>query len=161
MPGFLASVPGVAGTTSLAIQFPDVAFNFLGPDAGGPVNSKTFSIGRSTNIGQYEICYCPNYQSCVLDTSFTHTAGTLTVRGPTGTEFQFCTAGVACTMGPFTGLVLSSDDSIQLVATTAGTETCATTPADAATNVAQGVTLGMTLTGRGERPQADTLKAVS
>jgi hypothetical protein len=135
---------GVAGTTSLAIQFPDVNFIFLYPDSGGSASQKTFSIGRGTNIGLFEVCYCPNYQNCMLDTSFTHTSGVLTVRGPTGAEFQLCTAGVSCTLGPFTGLELSSDDSMSLVATTAGTEECGTTTRDLTTNIAQGVYLAMT-----------------
>ena len=45
---------------------------------------------------------------CDADVEFTHQAGLVDVRGPQGSEDQACTAGVICTMGAFTGHLLST-----------------------------------------------------
>jgi hypothetical protein len=135
---------GVDGTTALSLRFPEVNMYFVQPQ-GTSAAEKTLNIGKGTTEGEYLVCYCPNYQSCTFARFYTHPAGTLHVRGPTGLEPQSCKAGYQCTLGPFTGHHLSSDDYISTVATTAGDEACGTTARDAATEVAQGALMQMTL----------------
>ena len=90
--------------------------NFVYPRAGVSVNSgptqKTFALGTGSLQGVFRACYCPSYNGCDDNADFTHQAGFITVRGPTGSENQACIAGVQCTLGSFTGQTLSSDDRV-------------------------------------------------
>ena len=69
-----------------------------------------FNVGVASVEGEYEVCYCSNYDillgggvACNQDSEFTHLAGSMEVRGPTGSEDVLLKAGVAQTLGPFTG----------------------------------------------------------
>ena len=90
-----------AATTASEVEAPEVTAT------SGSASERTFVIGVATPQGTYTVCYCPTHSSCDGPEDFTHTAGTLTVRGPTGGEDDTCIAGVTCTAGPFTGESLS------------------------------------------------------
>ena len=57
------------------------------------------------------------------------------MRGTAGAQDQTCTAGVTCTIGPFTGTALSTDDALALVPSSG---TCGTSDKDSAAMIAQG-----------------------
>ena len=80
---------------------------------------------------------------CIATAAFSHSAGDLTVRGPTSGENQACTAGIVCTLGPFSGTGLTSDDQVALVPDTG---TCGVDAKDVVANIARGSFLPVTLT---------------
>ena len=86
------------------------------------------------------VCFCPSYSDCDEDSSFTLLAGVLTVRGPVEGEHQSCTAGLACALGPFSGVNLDNggSDKVAFITTAVGINECATTDKDAAITIAQG-----------------------
>jgi hypothetical protein len=92
--------------------------------------------------GIFTVCFCPTYDSlggtatCDADVEFIHAAGQLTVAGPVGNEDQQCTAGIACTLGPFAGIALASSDRVAFVRNT-GIEQCGVDARDAV-NIAGG-----------------------
>ena len=69
------------------------------------------------------------------------------VRGPVGSEDADCRAGVACTLGAYSGEALTASDRALLVATPAappsgiGVTKCADTARDLAANIARGALL--------------------
>merc|ERR1719506_3522079 len=117
--------------------------NFVDPrkqaDAGGSAVAQTFEPGTGSLQGVYRVCYCPAYDdgggtACDGDAEYTHQAGSLDIRGPVGGEDKACTAGVQCTVGPFTGQTLSSDDKVGFMVSTGA---CITSDKDASTEIAQ------------------------
>ena len=67
--------------------------------------------------GTWRICYCTAlYGGCDDFSDFLLEAGLLTVRGPDDQhQDRACSAGLACTLGPFTGQGLSTLDRISLI----------------------------------------------
>jgi hypothetical protein len=103
-------------------------------DAGGNATLQSYDAGTGSLQGRYRVCYCPNHLGCDADAEFTHQAGLVDVRGPQGSEDQACTAGVTCTMGAFTGHLLSTDDQVGFMAHSGA---CITTDKDASTEIMQ------------------------
>ena len=103
-------------------------------DAGGTATAQTFEPGTGSLQGRYRVCYCPDYLGCDADAEFTHQAGLVDVRGPQGLEDQACTAGVTCTMGAFSGHLLSTDDQVGFMPHSGA---CITHDKDASTEIMQ------------------------
>jgi sugar lactone lactonase YvrE len=70
--------------------------------------------------GMWKMCFCTAlYGGCDDAGDFISEAGILTVKGPNDLhQDQYCTAGVPCTFGPFTGQGLTSLDRLELVPAT-------------------------------------------
>jgi hypothetical protein len=79
--------------------------------------------------GIWRICFCTaSYGGCDDFADFVSEAGLLTVKGPDDQhQDQSCYAEVQCTLGPFTGQGLTTNDGIVLVP---ATESCGTAPRD-------------------------------
>ena len=110
---------------------------------GGTTTQQLFTVGVASLQGEFEVCYCTNYDylggasPCDDNVEFTHTTGSLTVRGPVGSEDQSLLAGVSQNLGPFSGQGLTTADMVALVPYPAGV--CGTAAPDAATEIGTGV----------------------
>ncbi len=62
----------------------------------------------------------PDTSACNSDNEFTSEVGSITIRGATHIGDTTCTAGVACTLGAFTGQVLRTEDQLSFVSNVPG-----------------------------------------
>ena len=69
--------------------------------------------GDTLRGGVWRMCYCAEYLACAADVAFSALLGTMTIEGPfTRDQGRTCTAGVPCTLGPWIGQDLSTDDRV-------------------------------------------------
>ena len=127
------------GTT---VRDPNIAQNaFKAVSPSLPTVSVDLVVQDLPTGNVFTICYCPTFDgdasstACDADAEFTHEAAVLTVRGTVGSEDFPATAGVAITIGPFTGQSLQSTDQILFMSTVSGTEVCGIDSKDAATEM--------------------------
>jgi hypothetical protein len=104
----------------------------------GDASQQYFQLGTPFLNGVFPVCYCAAYGGCDHHSEFTHLAGYLFIRGPRGLDHSACKAGAVCDLTAIVGTSLTSDDKIAFVSTKLGTEACAQTDSDAATEIASG-----------------------
>jgi hypothetical protein len=135
-----AQISEFSGLGSCGSSLPSPNFNpaTVAANPGGNSGTQIFVFGIPTHISNsYILCYCPGMSGCANHTVFTNPGGVLTVRGPLGGQDFFGTAGLALTIGPFTGILLASTDEVMFVRTSNYTS-CLLDSREAADTIALG-----------------------
>jgi len=76
----------------------------------------SFILGDPQEVKTYQVCYCPQYGACSLDSDFFQLAGMLVVSGLSSmiTQQHLCYVGTSCVVG-IEGVGLSAEDGLLLV----------------------------------------------